>query len=414
METLETESKLEETDTKASTSSEEEKFELELNYFDDKKQEDKLWMARTGLNEETLCGAIETVIFMSDRPLALDKIKNLIDEDLPLRVLHRALSYLQEGYESKHHGIRLVEVAEGYQFRTKATYSQYVQDLFKVNSLVLSPTALEVLAIVAYKQPVAKTEVDKIRGVDSGHIIRGLMDKRLVRVVGRSQEMGRPVLYGTTSEFLEVFNLASIDELPPEYELETMLEEGVGKTTDIKTLVYSGDKKRFVFDEMDELDKLAESIKTISVETDFTVSLKSEEKKKGEGVDGALSAFDLLEEYVSRQLIADVNKEAQNSEPISETAEPHIIGDLTAGPFNVPDFVEEDGEFQMIDLETGFPLESEVSSQELELDQSRLEEAVEKLGEKTHELADEAKDLDLDLEFLKTSGNQPPENNTDS
>jgi segregation and condensation protein B len=172
-----------------------EMLELEVEYLDDEKQEDNLWQARTGLDFDTLCGAIETVIFMSDKPVALNKIKALIDEDMPLRVIHESIIRLQEEYEVRHHGLRLVVVADGYQFRTKATYSKYVQDLFKVNSLVLSPTALEVLAIIAYKQPAAKTEVDKIRGVDSGHIVRGLIDKRLVRVVGRSDEMGRPVLY---------------------------------------------------------------------------------------------------------------------------------------------------------------------------------------------------------------------------
>ncbi|HLT22853.1 MAG TPA: SMC-Scp complex subunit ScpB, partial [Bacteriovoracaceae bacterium] len=156
-------------------------FQLDVSFFDEKEQEDMLWQARTGLNPATLCGAIETIIFMSDKPISIQKIKAQIDPELPLRVIHESLSRLQAGYEEKHHGIRLVEVAEGYQFRTKATYSKFVQNLFKVNSLVLTPTALEVLAIIAYKQPVSKTEVEKIRGVDSSHIIRALMDKRLVK-----------------------------------------------------------------------------------------------------------------------------------------------------------------------------------------------------------------------------------------
>ena len=103
-----------------------------------------LWQARTGLNPDTLCGAIETIIFMSDKPVSIQKIKALIDEDMPLKIIHVALQRLQAEYEEKHHGLRLLEVAEGYQYRTKATYSKYVQDIFKINSLVLSPTALEV------------------------------------------------------------------------------------------------------------------------------------------------------------------------------------------------------------------------------------------------------------------------------
>ena len=194
---------------------------LELNTeVEDQQYEDNLWQAKTGLDSESLCGAIETIIFMSDRPVPLNKIRKLIDEDMPLRVLHESIEKLQEEYETKQHGIRLSEVGEGYQFRTKATFSKYVKDLFKVNSLVLTPSTLEVLAIIAYKQPVSKIEVEKIRGVDSSHIVRTLMDKKLVKMSGRSNELGRPTQYSTTQEFLEVFNLADLGELPPEHDLE--------------------------------------------------------------------------------------------------------------------------------------------------------------------------------------------------
>ena len=136
-----------------------EDFDLDLDFFNEKEQEDKLWQARTGLNFETLCGAIETIIFVQDKPINLLKIKNQIDADLPLRVVHESIARLQSEYEAKHHGIRLMEVAQGYQFRTKATYSKIIQNIFKVQSLQLSPTALEVLAIIAYKQPISKTTV---------------------------------------------------------------------------------------------------------------------------------------------------------------------------------------------------------------------------------------------------------------
>lgn len=390
----------------------EEEFQLEVNCFTDEKQEEMLWKARTGLNEDTLCGAIETIIFMSDKPVPLQKIKSVIDEDMPLRVVHEAISRLQEEYESKHHGLRLVEVAEGYQYRTKATYSKYVQDLFKVNSLVLSPTALEVLAIIAYKQPVAKTEVDKIRGVDSGHIVRGLMDKRLVKVNGRSDEMGRPVLYGTTPEFLEVFNLANLEQLPPESELDEMSTQSVGKISDIKSIVQTGDKEKFNFDEIDELDALAETIKEIASETDFTKTLISNDKKPTteETAEGTVkkSAFDLLEEFVNREIILNANKSAIESEMMSGAADPQIISDLTAGPFNVPEVIEEDEEFMMVDLDTGLPItdedESVVNEEDfdyfidLELDEEISEET---LGEEISLLGDtenEAEELSKALD----------------
>ena len=331
---------------------------IDESFSDSIVSDEVLWQARTGLNPDTLCGAIETIIFMSDKPVSIQKIKSLIDAEMPLKVVHEALQRLQAEYEQKHHGLRLLEVAEGYQYRTKATYSKYVQDIFKINSLVLSPTALEVLAIIAYKQPCSKVEVDKIRGVDSGHIVRALMDKRLVKVTGRSDELGRPVLYGTTPEFLEVFNLPDLAALPPEHELDEMSRaSSVGKIADIKTLVNDGaDKARFKFDEIEELDMLSESIKNISSETGFTASLKVEEKKRM-SEDGAevKSAFDLLEEFVNKRLISEQNKQAIESLLTTNVIDPRIIDDLEAGPFNVPQ--EDEEEFQMIDLDTGLPIE---------------------------------------------------------
>lgn len=359
-------------------------IEIEVEEELTDEQIDKLWQARTGLNYETICGAIETIIFMSDKPIALAKIRNLIDEDLPLRVIHSSLERLQAEYEVKHHGIRLQEVAEGYQFRTKATYSKYVQDLFKINSLVLTPTALEVLAIIAYKQPVSRIEVEKIRGVDSSHIVRGLMDKRLVKVAGRSDEVGRPVLYATTSEFLEVFNLSDLSQLPPEHELEEMSQQEIGKISDIKTIVHAGDKKRFSFDEIDELDNLAEKIREIDAETEFTRSLKLEEKKR-RSVEGEVvkSAFDLLEEHLDNKLVTDANIESVISEVFTAVTDPQIIKDLTGGPFNLPEVLEEEEEedFQMIDLDTGEPIIE--GDWDLLVDLEMSEEEVEEISKAT-------------------------------
>lgn len=419
-----------EMEVQPSTDSQVEEFKLESEFYDPEKQEDHLWMARTGLNKDTLCGAIETVIFMSDKPVALNKIRALIDEDMPLRVIHESLTKLQSEYEQKHHGLRLVEVADGYQFRTKATYSKYVQDLFKVNSLVLSPTALEVLAIIAYRQPAAKTEVDKIRGVDSSHIVRALMDKRLVKVVGRSDEVGRPVLYGTTPEFLEVFNLANIGDLPPEHELESMSQQNVAKISDIKTLVHTGDKEKFKFDEIGELDELSEAIKSISPDTEFTKSLQNEEKRRVEHAEGGVkTAFELLEEFLVKQIHEAQNKIASESELFSAFADPKIVTDLEAGPFNLP---EVDDGFEMIDLETGEAVDSEdedslsaqeliesedleaeelakalddaflrLTGEELSDDMGDLDEDFNDLEELTDDMVERAQDLDLDLSFLK-------------
>lgn len=304
-----------------------EEFSLDLDFFNEKDQEDKLWQARTGLNTDTLCGAIETIIFMSDRPVNLLKIKSQIDSDLPLRVVHESIARLQEEYEAKHHGIRLMEIAEGYQFRTKATHSKIIANMFKVSSMQLSPTALEVLAIIAYKQPISKNSVESIRGVDSSHVVRQLMDKRLVKMAGRSEEIGRPSLYATTPEFLEVFNLDTVDQLPSESELtELATASGLGSISDIKSIVNNGDKKAFIFDEFNELESLSEQISGIIPDTVFTTTLKMSEKKRNTA-DGEVkkSAFDILEDFVNVAQITEQNKASINSETLMSFMEPKSV-----------------------------------------------------------------------------------------
>lgn len=380
-----------------------EEFSLELDHFEQEKQEEKLWQARTGLNLDTLCGAIETVVFMNERPISLLKIKELIDPDMPLKVLHESLARLQKEYEQGHHGIRLIEVAEGYQFRTKATYSKYVQDLYKVNALLLGPTALEVLAIIAYKQPASKTDIDKIRGVDSSHIVRALMDKRLVKIIGRSEDVGRPTLYGTTTEFLEVFNLPNISSLPPEYELESMASVQLSSISDIKNLVKEGDKEKFKFDEWEELEKLSESIKIISCETEFTKSLEGEDKKRSSGESEKesprRSAFDLLEEYLLKKQITDQNTLAKDSNPFVVSDELKIVSDFSAGPFNPPRLTDDEN-FEMIDLNTGLPLVPVEVEKPLEsLNDFFNEGDIESQKEALSKALDEMLDKGLDASF---------------
>lgn len=325
-----------------------EEFSLDLDFFNEKDQEDKMWQARTGLDYESLCGAIETIIFMNDKPITLQKIKNTIDVDLPLRVVHESIARLQAEYESKHHGIRLMEVAQGYQFRTKATYSRIVQKMFKVSSLQLSPTALEVMAIIAYKQPISKTSVETIRGVDSSHIIRALMDKRLVRIVGRSEEVGRPSLYGTTNEFLEVFNLNDVQDLPTETELEELATaSNLASISEIKEVVQIGDKKRFDMDELQELDQLADEIKNIAADTLFTKSLKLEEKRRSdEAGHEKKSAFDILEEYLDKADTVEQNKIASESELVMNALEAKVVNvTISDELFNAPE-LDEDENFE--------------------------------------------------------------------
>jgi segregation and condensation protein B len=397
----------------------EEAFSLDLEFADPEKQEEKDWKDRTGLDEDSLCGALETLIFMNDRPVSLIKLRNMIDPMMPLRMVHQSMERLQADYEVKHHGIRLQEVAEGYQFRTKATYAKFVQELFKVQSMVLSPTALEVLAILAYKQPISRAEIDRIRGVDSSHIVRALMDKRLVKVTGRSEDAGRPVVYSTTSEFLEVFNLRNLEDLPPEYELESMIEKNeVGKISDIREIVTKGDKGKFKFDEIDELDELQGQIKSIQVETSFLKDLRSQGKKKEE--EGPKkSAYDLLEEYAEISTIEIQNRKSCSSELISHVIEPTVVHNLLDGPFNIPEILDEDEESELIPLEEIAVAQDEEQEDGALFEETQLDEALDEVfgamksnTEKEDDLEDSDEQLaefeeDLAAKTQKLSENYP-------
>ena len=270
-----------------------------------------------------MCGAIEAVLFMSDRPIGVAKIKNLLGRDIPLHVLHGAIERLQGEYDRGHHGIDLREVAQGYQFRTKETYAKFVRDLFKANSLVLSSSALEVLAIIAYKCPVPKTEIERIRGVDSSHIVRGLIEKKLVRVIGKSEGPGRPTLYATTKEFLETFNLASLSDLPPRHELEEMASEDIGSTSEIVKLATERRKEMMYHGgEIEEGDILEKTIKSVPSSTPFTRRLAALAKKKKDRDQSGeeLSALDVLEEYVGKK-----EEDAPNSKNGKQQETTHVF-----------------------------------------------------------------------------------------
>src|SRR6058998_4320866 len=131
-----------------------------------------------------------------------------------------ALAELRAAY-SDEHGVELVEIAEGWQFLTRREYAETIERAqFALRPRRLSPAALETLSIIAYRQPVGRLEVEEIRGVDSGAVIDKLMERGLVEVVTRGEGLGRPLLYGTTPQFLEVLGLRELDALPPPAEPE--------------------------------------------------------------------------------------------------------------------------------------------------------------------------------------------------
>ncbi|MFH1861042.1 MAG: SMC-Scp complex subunit ScpB [bacterium] len=163
------------------------------------------------VNKE-LKNSIECLLFVSGEPLALKKIAQIVDTDVP--VVESLLRQLQDEYQGR--GLMILEVAGGFQMCTNSQYACWISKLSNSpNNDKLSLGALETLAIIAYNQPVTKAEIEFVRGVNSVAQIQKLLEKRLVRVLGRKDVPGHPFLYGTTKEFLKCFGLTDISYLPP-------------------------------------------------------------------------------------------------------------------------------------------------------------------------------------------------------
>ncbi len=165
---------------------------------------------------------VEGLLFVADEPLSLEKLAQAFEEDISLDRLSRVVDDLINEYEELDRAFVLKPVAGGFQFRTRPEISSYALRLKKKSPARLSKAALETLAIIAYRQPVLRAEVEKIRGVDAGGMIKMLLEKELIRVAGRKDLPGRPMAYGTTKKFLETFDLPGLEALPSMEEMESL------------------------------------------------------------------------------------------------------------------------------------------------------------------------------------------------
>lgn len=163
------------------------------------------------LDHDRLKSVIESLLFVSDVPLSVSRMRALTRAPNN-KAVSAALEQLMAEYEDR--GIRLYKVGGGFQFRSHAANSEWVQKLVVGKPVRLTRAQLETLAIIAYRQPITRPEIDDIRGVDSGGTLRLLLDRDLIRVLGKKEEPGRPLLYGTTPDFLEFFNLNDLRDLP--------------------------------------------------------------------------------------------------------------------------------------------------------------------------------------------------------
>lgn len=166
------------------------------------------------IQEAQIKASLEALIFLSNRPLTIEELKKVFTDVSASQIRDLALSLTKE-YEENSRGLRIVEIAGGFQMATATSCAGHIKAFYKIkHTEKLSGPALETLAIIAYKQPVTRIDIETIRGVNVDGVVRSLLEKNLIRIVGRKEVIGRPFVYGTTRFFLDYFGLKSLTELP--------------------------------------------------------------------------------------------------------------------------------------------------------------------------------------------------------
>lgn len=175
---------------------------------------------------------LEALLLSSSEPVTAARLGRVVPES-SAREVREDVGALNENYAAEARGFRIEEVSGGYQLRTLPELASFVQQLEPVPPLRMSRASLETLAIIAYKQPVTRAEIEHVRGVDAGPLLRGLLERRLARIAGHREVPGRPILYATTPRFLEVFGLAGLSDLPTLREIEELLRDRLPDGDDV-------------------------------------------------------------------------------------------------------------------------------------------------------------------------------------
>lgn len=184
---------------------------------------DKILAKSRKLTDAQIRQVLQSVLFVAPEPLTLDQLFDATGIDR--EKIEPALTSLAESMRQADWGIVLHQVAGGWQLRTGHDSAEYVRRFLKVKPQRLTRAAVETLALIAYRQPVTRPEIEDVRGVDSGAVLKALLDRRLIKIVGKKEEVGRPILYGTTREFLEFFALKDLASLPTLREFQELTEE---------------------------------------------------------------------------------------------------------------------------------------------------------------------------------------------
>jgi segregation and condensation protein B len=239
------------------------------------------------VENDQLISIVESLLFSTDKPVSLATLKSLFKgTNVRTKDISRALDILASEYASATRGVTLEEINGGYQLRTKVDNTEFLKRLQKVRPFRLSGPALETMAIVAYKQPVTKYEIDEIRGVESGHLLRALMERGLVQFQGKAEDKpGKPMAYGSTRKFLETFGLRNLRELPTLSEIDELLPEGIGEVEEKEKLSDITEELSNEFtggysESEDELAKINDTLSAIDTSTEFFEQEKQRERDR--------------------------------------------------------------------------------------------------------------------------------------
>lgn len=170
-----------------------------------------------------LKAAVEALLYVSEDPLPVNKMRESLGDEAGLEEIREAVASIAAEFDSEGRGVRLAELAGGYQIVTRPEYAAYVKKLQKIRPPKLSAQALETLAIIAYRQPIIRAEIEGVRGVSADGVIKTLLERRLIRIAGRQDVPGKPMMFATTNEFLQYFGLKDLASLPSLRELEREL-----------------------------------------------------------------------------------------------------------------------------------------------------------------------------------------------
>ncbi len=260
------------------------------------------------IEEERVDSIIESILFASDRPVSLNSIKMVFKgTNVGGDKIKRSIERIAVELAGARRGVSLEDAPGGYQLRTKIDNMNFLTRTLKARPFRLSGPALEVLAIVAYKQPLIKSEIDDIRGVESGHLLRALMEKGLVNFEGKSDLPGKPMQYGTTKKFLEIFGLRNLKELPTLSQIDELLPEGMTEEEAKPTLGQVADSLSQAIGSSysegeDELMKISDQLDHINTSSEFfeQEKLRQKQKRDAEKAQNIREAIAMGEEVANR------------------------------------------------------------------------------------------------------------------